>query len=166
MREKPKKNIFIRFSFSFHYEKHFQILFFFRISSGVGRRSSRQAKNRIVDQVMTITASSDDSRSNGEEFPNGEGINSLPEDGGSCTDSTSSSSNNHRRIIIEDQEYTGDFDNDDEDEDDWKPKKKKRKTPIINLNKKKKKKDEILVLSQPMTELDFHNCIIPLDKLW
>jgi len=117
---------------------------------------------------MTITASSDDSRSNGDDYQNGEGLNSIPEDGGSCTDSTSSSSNNHRRIINEDQEYTGDFDNDndDEDEDDWKPKKKKRKNPTINVNKKKKKKDDIIVISQPITELDFHNCIIPLDKLW
>jgi len=151
------------------------------ICQGVGRRSSRQAKNRIVDQVMTITASSDDSRSNGDEFQNGEGNNCLPEDGESCTgkiiyrnkdkdfrflDSTSSSSNNHRRIVNEDQEYTGDFDNDEEDEDDWKPKKKKRKNPTMNINKRKKKKDDIIVISQPITELDFHNCIIPLDKLW
>jgi hypothetical protein len=34
---------------------------------------------------MTITASSDDSRSIGDEFQNGEGHNSIPEDGGSCT---------------------------------------------------------------------------------
>jgi hypothetical protein len=141
--------------------------YFSRISSGVGRRSSRQAKHRIVDQVMTITAVSDDSRSNGDEFPNNETINSIiPEDAGSCTDSTSSSSNNHRRIVIDDQEYTEDFDNDDEDEDDWKPKKKKRKNLTINLNKKKKKKEEIIDLSQPINELDFDNCIIPLDKLW
>jgi hypothetical protein len=45
---------------------------------------------------MTITALSDDSRSNGDEFPNSEGMNSIPKDAGSCTDSTSSSSNNHR----------------------------------------------------------------------
>ena len=116
---------------------------------------------------MTISALSDDSRSNGDECGgNGEGINSIVEDAGSCTDSTSSSSNNHRRIVIEDQEYTEDFDHEDEDEDDWKPKKKKRKNPTINLNKKKKKKEEVLSLSQPISELDFHNCIIPLDKLW
>ena len=133
---------------------------------------------------MTITASSDDSRSNGDEFQNGEGIHSIPEDGESCTgkisftrtkskdkvyilDSTSSSSNNHRRIVNEDQEYTGDFDNDEEDEDDWKPKKKKRKPAAINTNKqKKKKKEDIIIIPQPIAELDFHNCIIPLDKLW
>jgi len=34
---------------------------------------------------MTITASSDDSRSNGDEYQNGEGNHSIPEDGGSCT---------------------------------------------------------------------------------
>ena len=116
---------------------------------------------------MTITAVSDDSRSNGEEFPHTEAINSIiPEDAGSCTDSTSSSSNNHRRIVIEDQEYTQDFDNEEEDEDDWKPKKKKRKPQTMNLNKKKKKKEELIGLSQSINELDFDNCIIPLDKLW
>ncbi|UJR07634.1 hypothetical protein I4U23_011921 [Adineta vaga] len=114
---------------------------------------------------MTITASSDDSRSNGDEYSNGEGIHYLPEDGGSCTDSTSSSSNNHRRIVIEDQEYRGDFDNDDEDEDDWRPKKKKRRNPPINSNKKKKKKEDLIIISEPISELDFDNCIIPLDKL-
>ncbi|CAF1013642.1 unnamed protein product [Rotaria sordida] len=137
---------------------------------GVGRRSSRQAKNRIVDQVMTITALSDDSRSNGDEFQNIYSHNIIPEDAGSCTDSTSSSSNNHRRMINEDQEYTGDFDNDDEDEDDWKPKKKKRRNATVNTNngnknKRRKKKDDIIAISQPIAELDFHNCIIPLDKL-
>ncbi|CAF1039021.1 unnamed protein product [Adineta steineri] len=132
---------------------------------GVGRRSSRQAKHRIVDQVMTITASSDESRSNGDENQHVEGNNCIAEDGESCTDSTSNSSNNHRRIVNEDQEYTGDFDNEDEDEDDWKPKKKKRKNPTININKKKKKKENIIVISEPISELDFHNCIIPLDKL-
>ncbi len=81
-------------------------------------------------------------------------------------DSTSSSSNNHRRIVAEDQEYTGDFDNEEEDEDDWKPKKKKRKNPPINIKKNKKKKEDIIVIPQPITDLDFHNCIIPLDKLW
>ncbi|CAF3525229.1 unnamed protein product [Rotaria socialis] len=138
---------------------------------GVGRRSSRQAKHRIVDQVMTITALSDESRSNGDEFQHVEVNNILPEDGGSCTDSTSSSSiNHHRRIINEDQEYRDDFDNDDEDEDDWKPKKKKRRNPTMNTNigkknRKRKKKDDIIVITQPIDELDFHNCIIPLDKL-
>ena len=37
---------------------------------------------------MTITASSDDSRSNGDEYQNGEGNNYLPEDGESCTGKT------------------------------------------------------------------------------
>jgi hypothetical protein len=82
VRERTKKNIFIRF-FSIRNEKYFDAFVF--ICQGVGRRSSRQAKNRIVDQVMTITASSDDSRSNGDEFQNGEGNNCLPEDGESCT---------------------------------------------------------------------------------
>lgn len=53
--------------------------------SGVGRRSSRQAKNRIVDQVLTIAASSDESRSNGDECLNCDNNSSIPEDGGSCT---------------------------------------------------------------------------------
>ena len=34
---------------------------------------------------MTISGLSDDSRSNGDEFQNSEGINFIPEDGGSCT---------------------------------------------------------------------------------
>lgn len=53
--------------------------------TGVGRRSSRQAKSRIVDQVQTIAASSDDSRSNGDDLYNGDHHSALPEDGGSCT---------------------------------------------------------------------------------
>ena len=57
----------------------------FLLSEGVGRRSSRQAKHRIVGQVMTITASSDDSRSNGDEFHNGDANASIPDDGESCT---------------------------------------------------------------------------------
>ena len=148
----------------------------------MGRRSSRQAKHRIIDQVLSITALSDDSRSNGEEYTNGETL-PLPEDGESWTgdereqsrprslyslrlDSTSSSS--HRRLNAEDQDYTGDFDA-DEDEDDWKPRKKKRRPTNVNLNTRKKKinnnnKDPLS--QQPLNELDFHNCIIPLDKLW
>lgn len=51
----------------------------------MGRRSSRQAKNRIVDQVTTITALSDDSHSNGDEIQQVEISNIIPEDGGSCT---------------------------------------------------------------------------------
>lgn len=86
------------------------------------------------------------------------------------SDSTSSSSINHRRIINNDQEYRGDLDNEDEDEDDWKPKKRKRRNAPNSTNngnkcKKRKKKDDLIVLSQPSTELDFHSCIIPLDKL-
>ena len=57
----------------------------FLLREGVGRRSSRQAKHRIVGQVMTITASSDDSRSNGDEFHNGDAHASIPDDGESCT---------------------------------------------------------------------------------
>lgn len=79
-------------------------------------------------------------------------------------DSTSSSS--HRRLNAEDQDYTGDFDA-DEDEDDWKPRKKKRRPTNVNLNTRKKKiNNKDLLSHQPLNELDFHNCIIPLDKLW
>lgn len=132
------------------------------IFSGVGRRSSRQAKHRIVDQVMTITGSSDDSRSNGDEYLHSDHVHLLADDIGSCTDS-----NSNRRMILDDQEYIDEFEHiDDEDEDDWKPKKKKRKSQTMNANKRKKKKDEIIQLSQPISELDFDNCIIPLDKLW
>jgi len=154
---------------------------------GVGRRSSRQAKHRIVDHmIMTAaTGSSDDSRSNGDDFNNVEPTTSLLEDASSCTDSTSSSmtllnsnSKDHRRVIEEDQEYKGDFDEEEEDDDDWKPKKKKRRSTTGNANgtnnktKRKKKKDLLVVVSpasggsQVIGDLDFHNCIIPLDKLW
>ena len=100
---------------------------------------------------MTITGSSDDSRSNGDEY-----LHLLADELGSCTDLNQS----HRRIDVdEDREYVNEFEYDDEDEDDWKPKKKKRKSQTMNTNKRtKKKKDDI-------SELDFDNCIIPLDKL-
>lgn len=51
----------------------------------MGRRSSRQAKNRIIDQVLTISGTSDDSRSTGDDYLNGEIQSNVAEDGGSWT---------------------------------------------------------------------------------
>ena len=61
---------FVVIRFAYHLVKYLgkKCLFF----SSNNRRSSRRAKNRIVDQVLTITDSSDDSRSNGDDVQNGE----------------------------------------------------------------------------------------------
>jgi len=136
---------------------------------GAGRQSSRQAQRRIVDQIMIITAS-DENRSNGNHFYKDVEMNSISEDGSSCTDSTSSSTilinsnKTHLRISNEDEEYIDDFDNDEED--DWKPKNKKRPLKSTNnKNKKKKNKDLVVLVSPSTSKLHFPNCIIPLNKL-
>jgi hypothetical protein len=73
-------------------------------------------------------------------------------------DSTSSSSKINLRLSNEDEEYI-----DNDEEDDWKPKKKRRR--VATKNKKKINKDLLVVVSPSTSQLDFPNCIIPLNKL-
>ena len=82
-----------------------------------------------------------------------------------CLDSTSSSmtlTKTHFRLSNDDEEYVDDFDNDDED--DWKPKKKKRRIST-KKNKAKKQKNLVVVVSPSPSQINFPNCIIPLNKL-
>lgn len=68
------------------------------------------------------------------------------------------------RLSNDDEEYVDDFDNDDED--DWKPKKKKRRiATTTKKNKTNKKKNLVVVVSPTNSQIDFPNCLIPLNKL-
>lgn len=132
-----------------------------------------------------IIATSDENHSDGQHFAKDIETNSVSEDGSSCTgrvllfirndencclflDSTSSSmtlpssSKAHLRLSNIDEDYVDEFDNDEED--DWKPKKKRQRT-AAKKNKINKKKNLVVVVSPSATEVEFPNCIIPLNKL-